>query len=66
MRYQSKRPKRQFLAGVACKQCGELTGDELTGMAAQKDRPTGKLRGKYGWACGKAGRQIDDFFRDKG
>ena len=24
MRYQSKRPKRQFLAGVTCKQCGKL------------------------------------------
>lgn len=24
MRYQSNRPKRQFLAGVTCKQCGEL------------------------------------------
>lgn len=24
MRYQSNRPKRQFLAGVACKQCGEI------------------------------------------
>ncbi|MFW2177903.1 MULTISPECIES: YheV family putative metal-binding protein [unclassified Moraxella] len=24
MRYQSNRPKRQFLAGVTCKNCGEL------------------------------------------
>ena len=24
MRYQSNRPKRQFLAGVKCKQCGEI------------------------------------------
>lgn len=24
MRYQSNRPKKQFLAGVKCKQCGEI------------------------------------------
>lgn len=24
MRYQSNRPKKQFLSGVKCKQCGEI------------------------------------------
>ncbi|MDP0928996.1 MULTISPECIES: CsbD family protein [Paracoccus] len=57
--------KWQQFKGSVKQQWGDLTDDEIDQIAGDRDKLTGKLQEKYGWAKEDADRHIDDFFRDK-
>ena len=44
---------------------GDLTDDDLTQMAGNRDKMAGKLQEKYGWTKDEADRQLTDFYRDR-
>ena len=44
---------------------GELTDDDLTQIDGEREKLSGKLQEKYGWARDEAEKNLDDYFRDK-
>lgn len=45
---------------------GDLTDDELTEIAGDRDKMAGKLQEKYGWSKAEADDKLDDFARRNG
>ena len=54
----------QFKGGVKEK-WGDLTDDDLTEIDGQREKLSGKLQERYGWAKEDAEREIDGYFADK-
>lgn len=44
---------------------GELTDDDLTQIDGEREKLSGKLQEKYGWARDEAEKNLDEYFRDK-
>lgn len=57
--------KWKQIKGSVKEKWGDLTDDELDQIGGNKDRLSGKLQEKYGWAKADADREIDDHFRDR-
>lgn len=53
---------KQFQGKVKAK-WGQLTDDELTQIAGQRDQLVGKLQERYGYAKEQAEREVEDFCR---
>lgn len=53
----------QLKGGVRAK-WGDLTDDDLTQIDGEREKLSGKLQERYGWAKEKAEKNIDDHFRD--
>ena len=53
------------LKGSIKEQWGKLTDDELTEIAANRDKMAGKLQERYGWTKEEADDKLNEFFRDK-
>ena len=45
---------------------GDLTDNELTEMAGRRDKLSGKLQERYGWAKADAEEKMNDFLRRQG
>lgn len=54
------------LQGSVKAKWADLTDDEITEMAGERDKMVGKLQEKYGYAKDQAETEVDDFMRDKG
>lgn len=52
--------------GAAKSEWGDLTDDELTEIAGDRDKMSGKLQEKYGWSKVDAESKLDDFARRHG
>ena len=44
---------------------GDLTDDDLTQMAGNRDKMAGKLQEKYGWTKEQTERELTDLFKDE-
>jgi uncharacterized protein YjbJ (UPF0337 family) len=53
---------KQFQGKVKAK-WGQLTDDELTQIAGQRDQLVGKVQERYGYAKEQAEREVEDFCR---
>ncbi len=53
----------QLKGGVRSK-WGDLTDDDLTQIDGEREKLSGKLQERYGWAKEEAEKNIDDHFRD--
>ncbi len=53
---------KQF-QGKAKAKWGQLTDDELTQIAGQRDQLVGKIQERYGYARDQAEREVEDFCR---
>lgn len=51
------------LKGSVKKEWGELTDDELTQIAGDRDKMAGKLQERYGWAKTEVDERMNSFFR---
>lgn len=51
------------IKGSVREEWGELTDDELTQIAGDRDQMSGKLQERYGWAKQDADDKMDSFFR---
>ncbi|WP_299359027.1 CsbD family protein [uncultured Paracoccus sp.] len=51
------------LKGSVKQEWGDLTDDELTQIAGDRDRMSGKLQERYGWTKTDADEKMNDFFR---
>ena len=54
------------LKGSVKQEWGELTDDEVTQINADRDRLSGKLQERYGWAKADAEEKMNDFLRRQG
>ena len=54
------------LKGSVKEQWGDLTDDELTQIAGNRDQMAGKLQEKYGWARTEVDEKVNDFMRRNG
>ena len=54
------------LKGSVKKEWGELTDDELTQINGDRDKLSGKLQERYGWAKADADEKMNDFMRRHG
>lgn len=52
------------LKGSVKEKWGELTDDELTQAAGNRDKLAGKLQEKYGWTKSEVDEKLNDFFKD--
>lgn len=52
------------LKGSVKAKWGDLTDDELTEIAGNRDRMSGKLQEKYGWGKTEVDEKMNDFFKD--
>lgn len=52
------------LKGSVKEKWGELTDDELTQAAGNRDKLAGKLQEKYGWTKTEVDEKLNDFFKD--
>ncbi|AXC48750.1 CsbD family protein [Paracoccus suum] len=57
--------KWEQLKGSVKEKWGDLTDDDLTQMAGNRDKMAGKLQERYGWTKQDAEKNVDDFFRDR-
>ena len=57
--------KWQQFKGLVKEKWGDLTDDDIDQIDGNRDKLSGKLQEKYGWAKEDAERNIDDFVRDK-
>ena len=57
--------KWQQFKGSVKEKWGDLTDDDIDQIDGNRDKLSGKLQEKYGWAKEDAERNIDDFVRDK-
>lgn len=57
--------KWQQFKGSVKEKWGDLTDDEIDQVDGDREKLSGKLQEKYGWAKEDAERHIDDFLRDK-
>ncbi|RNF32963.1 CsbD family protein [Paracoccus methylarcula] len=57
--------KWQQFKGTVKEKWGDLTDDEIDQIDGNREKLSGKLQEKYGWAKEDAERHIDDLFRDK-
>lgn len=57
--------KWQQFKGSVKEKWGDLTDDEVDQIDGDRDKLSGKLQEKYGWAKEDAERHIDEFLRDK-
>lgn len=55
---------KQF-KGTVQEKWADLTDDDIDQIDGDREKLSGKLQEKYGWAKEDAERNIDDFFRDK-
>lgn len=53
------------LKGAVKEKWGDLTDDDLTQMAGNREKMAGKLQERYGWTKQDAERNLDDFIRDR-
>ena len=54
------------LKGSVKQEWGELTDDEVTQINGNRDRLSGKLQERYGWAKADAEEKMNDFLRRQG
>ncbi|PAU96853.1 CsbD family protein [Paracoccus salipaludis] len=54
------------LKGSVKQEWGELTDDEVTQINGDRDRLSGKLQERYGWAKADAEEKMNDFLRRQG
>ena len=54
------------LKGSVKQEWGELTDDEVTQINGDRDRLSGKLQERYGWAKADADEKLNDFVRRHG
>ena len=54
------------LKGSVKQEWGELTDDEVTQINGDRDRLSGKLQERYGWAKADAEEKMNDFLRREG
>lgn len=47
--------------GAAKEKWGDLTDDDLTEVSGQREKLSGKLQERYGWAKDEAEKEIDTF-----
>ena len=52
------------LKGSVKAKWGDLTDDELTEIAGNRDKMAGKLQEKYGWGKTEVDEKMNDFFKD--
>lgn len=57
--------KWQQFKGSVKEKWGDLTDDDIDQIDGNREKLSGKLQEKYGWAKEDAERNIDDFVRDK-
>ena len=57
--------KWKDLKGEVQKQWGKLTDDDYHQVAGNREKLSGKIQERYGWAKNDAERAIDDYFRPK-
>lgn len=55
--------KWEQLKGSVKKEWGELTDDEVTQLAGERDKVAGKLQEKYGWTKTEVDEKMNDFIR---
>lgn len=55
--------KWEQLKGTVKKEWGELTDDEVTQLAGERDKVAGKLQEKYGWTKTEVDEKMNDFLR---
>lgn len=53
------------LKGGVKEKWGDLTDDDLAQIDGQREKLSGKLQERYGWAADEADREIDSYFADK-
>ena len=51
------------LKGSVKQEWGELTDDEVTQIAGNRDKMSGKLQERYGWTKTEVDEKMNDFFR---
>ena len=51
------------LKGSVKEQWGDLTDDEVTQIAGNRDKMSGKLQERYGWTKTEVDEKMNDFFR---
>ena len=51
------------LKGSVKKEWGELTDDEVTQIAGNRDKMSGKLQERYGWTKTEVDEKMNDFIR---
>ena len=49
------------MTGKVKEECGDLTDDDLTEAAGERDQLVGKIQARYGVAKDEAERQVDSF-----
>ena len=54
------------LKGSVKQEWGELTDDEVTQINGDRDKLSGKLQERYGWAKADADEKMNDFMRRHG
>lgn len=52
------------LKGSVKAKWGDLTDDELTEIAGNRDKMAGKLQERYGWGKTEVDEKMNDFFKD--
>ena len=55
--------KWEQLKGSVKKEWGQLTDDEVTQLAGERDKVAGKLQEKYGWTKTEVDEKMNDFIR---
>lgn len=51
------------IKGSVKEQWGDLTDDEVTQIAGNRDKMSGKLQERYGWTKTEVDEKMNDFFR---
>lgn len=51
------------IKGSVKEQWGDLTDDEVTQIAGNRDKMAGKLQERYGWTKTEVDEKMNDFFR---
>ena len=51
------------LKGSVKQEWGELTDDEVTQIAGNREKLSGKLQERYGWTKTEVDEKMNDFFR---
>lgn len=54
------------LKGSVKETWGDLTDDEITQMAGNRDKMAGKLQERYGWTKAEVDEKLNDFARRHG
>ena len=54
------------IKGSVKEQWGDLTDDEITQIAGNRDKMAGKLQERYGWQKTEVDEKMNDFFRRHG